>query len=158
MHKTLKRVQHGLEGMAVILMIAMFLCFLLQIFYRYVLNSPLGWTSEACTLAYVWVVFWGGAFLLRNEDHVAFSMLRDAAPPHVKRIYTGLFCLALGGTFAVGFPQMLDFVTFMAIDRTPMLRIRFDLAYSVFILFAVAVIIRCAFGLFRAAMNQGNTT
>lgn len=150
-------VQHLVEFMAVVLMIAMFTFFLLQIFFRYILNDPLSWTSEACTLTYVWVVFWGGAFLLKHQDHVAFSMVHDAAPPHVKRILTVLFCLGIGGMFVVGLPQVWDYITFMQIDRTPILRIRFDFAYAIFIPFALAVIIRSVGDIVSAIRTEKTT-
>lgn len=146
--------QHTAEFMAVSFMIAMFSFFLLQIFFRYILNQPLSWTVEACVLAYIWVVFWGGAFLIKHEDHVSFSMFHDAMPPHVKRVFVIAFCLCIGAMFATGLPQILDFITFMAIDRTPILRIRFDLAYSIFVVFVVAVIVRCIWDIYTAWRAQ----
>jgi len=35
------------ENIAALLLLAMFLCFILQIAARYVFNYPLGWTDEA---------------------------------------------------------------------------------------------------------------
>ncbi|KAB2875422.1 MAG: TRAP transporter small permease [Bauldia sp.] len=137
--------------MAVGLFVAMFVAFLLQIFTRYVLNHPLGWTLEACVILYIWIVFWTSAFLLRERDHVAFTMLCDAVAPGARRVFAILGALAIGGAFVAGFPAMLSYVAFMSIDVTPVTRIRFDYVYSIWILFAGAVIVRSAVLLVRLA-------
>ena len=67
------------EDVAVALLTAMFLSFILQIVSRYVVRQPLGWTLEACLLAWVWLVFWGAAFLVRDRDHVRFDIFYSAA-------------------------------------------------------------------------------
>jgi len=46
------------DDIAVVLMALMFVSFLLQIAFRYVLNQPLGWTEEVTVLCWVWVVLW----------------------------------------------------------------------------------------------------
>ena len=42
---------------------------LLQIFSRYVLNSPFGWTLELCRILWVWIVFFCCAFLVQEKDY-----------------------------------------------------------------------------------------
>lgn len=53
----------------------MFLTFMAQILFRYVLNLPLDWTLELCLTLWLWTVFWGTAFLLEDEDHVRFDIV-----------------------------------------------------------------------------------
>ena len=48
---------------AVVLIATMFVSFLLQIAFRYVLDRPLGWTEEVTVLCWVWLVLWGAATL-----------------------------------------------------------------------------------------------
>jgi len=132
----------GAELVAVILMTAMFSFFLLQIFTRYILNAPLSWTSEASTITYIWVIFWGSAFLLRNDEHVRFSILHDAARPHVRRLYSLLALIFVGAAFAAGLPGIWDYVSFMKIEKSPILGIRFDYLFSIFMVFAVVVVLR----------------
>ena len=52
------------DDVAVALIAIMFVSFLLQIVFRYLLNQPLGWTDEVTVLCWVWVVLWGAAFVL----------------------------------------------------------------------------------------------
>jgi C4-dicarboxylate transporter DctQ subunit len=62
------------EGVAAFLLLAMFLCFILQITTRYVFNYPLGWTDEASILFWIWCTLWGAAFVLRERDEVRFDI------------------------------------------------------------------------------------
>lgn len=139
----------GAESIAVALFIAMFGTFLLQIFARYVLNSPLGWTVELCIILYIWLVFWTSAFLLREHDHVSFNMLFLAAPPRGRRVMAiiGLACIA--GAFIAGFPVIVDYVMFMRIEKAPVTRITLDYVYAIFPVFIVALIIRSVVSLWR---------
>ena len=149
MSQVLAYLRKGAEFVAVGCFVAMFGAFLLQVFMRYVVNHPLGWTSEACVIFYIWVIFWTAAFLLRERDHVAFTMVYDAVRPPTRRIMAIVGVIAMGGAFVAGFPAMFSFITFMKIDVTPVTRIRFDYVYSVWILFAVAVIVRSVVSLVR---------
>jgi len=83
-HRALKR---GAELVGGLLLAAMFGAFLLQVFTRYVLHRPLDWTLEVCLITYVWFVFWACAFLLREQDHVAFGLLYQSVRPPVRRLF-----------------------------------------------------------------------
>ena len=65
---------------------AMFCTFLLQIFSRYVLQAPFGWTLELCLILWVWIVFFGNAFLVRERDHVTFDIFYLAARGRLRQI------------------------------------------------------------------------
>lgn len=130
------------EFIAAGLFLVMFGAFLLQIFSRYVLNSPLGWTLELCLAAYVWVVFFSAAFLTREDEHVSFDLFYVAAPPAGRRVLALVGSAALGAAFLAAYPATWDFVSFMKIDKTPIMGLRFDWFYSIYLLFAAAVSLR----------------
>jgi len=56
------------DNVAVALIATMFVSFLLQIVFRYVLNRPLGWSEEVTVLCWVWVILWGSSFIVADED------------------------------------------------------------------------------------------
>jgi len=64
----------------------LFFTFLFQIFSRYILRSPFGWTLELCLILWVWIVFFGCAFLVREKDHVRFNLLYSASSQKAKFI------------------------------------------------------------------------
>ncbi|MGI9499102.1 MAG: TRAP transporter small permease [Geminicoccaceae bacterium] len=136
--------------MAVGLLTAIFVLFILQIFTRYVIRQPLGWTLEACLIAWVWLVFWSGAFTLRHEDHVRFTVLSDSVGPKLRRLFAVLSALCLIAAFSLSLPATTDFIGFMAIESTSLLKIRFDHVFSIYLIFAIAIILRYARSLVTA--------
>ena len=68
-------------------------------------------------------------------------------PPPARRVLAILGVLVIGGAFLIALPATFDFVTFMAIESTPVIRWRFDLVFSVFLLFMIALIARLAWQL-----------
>lgn len=132
----------GADYVAVGLLTAMFLSFLLQVFSRYVLVNPLGWTLEACLVTWLWLVFWSCAFIVRERDHVTFNLFYVAMPPPVRRVLALLASAALVAAFLVSLPATVDYVAFMKIESTSLLRIRFDFLFAIYPIFLVAVAVQ----------------
>jgi TRAP-type C4-dicarboxylate transport system permease small subunit len=130
------------ELVGAVLLAAMFGAFILQVFMRYVVGRPLEWSLEVCLITYVWFVFWTLALLVREQDHVAFSLFYQSAPVAVRRVLAVVSTLLIAGFFLAALPATFDFISFMAIDSTWVLHLRFDLVFGVFLLFMVAVIWR----------------
>ncbi|MGQ7846488.1 TRAP transporter small permease [Granulosicoccus sp. 3-233] len=143
---------HGLPGwlqrradnVAVLLLSATFLIFILQIVSRYLFRAPLGWTLEACLLCWVWLVFWSGAFTLKDQDHVRFTILLDHCRPGTRRVFAVLSGICIVALLGVSLWPTIDFVQFMAIESTSLLKIRFDVFFSIYIVFSIAVMLRYA--------------
>jgi len=149
--KLFSSLRRGTELIGVLLFSGMFAMFILQIFTRYVLGRPFGWTSEACVIFYVWIVFWTSAFLVHERDHVAFTIFYEVASPKGKRVLAIIGAAALLVAFTAALPGTIDWVAFMKIEATPVIHIRFDIIYSVFVLFVIAVIGRAGYDLYRLA-------
>lgn len=135
----------GAEFVAAMMLAVMFLSFLVTILFRYVLNWPAGWASELSTVMWIWLVLWGAAFVTRERDEIRFDIFYGAVPPTARRVMLIIFSLAVIGLFLVSLPAVWDYVTFMSVQRTAYLRIRYDWLFSIYVVFAVAVIIRYSF-------------
>ncbi len=135
--------RRGTESVAAGLLAAIFVLFILQIFTRYVIRQPLGWTLEACLIAWLWLVFWSAAFTLANDDHVRFTVLAEAARPGLKRAFAILTAVALIAALGYSLPATADFIGFMAIEKTSLLKIPFNYVFSIYLIFAIAMIVRC---------------
>lgn len=134
--------QRGAEIVAVGLLTALFAFFIVQIASRYVFNHPLGWTAEACLIAWVWLVFWGAGLIIPNKEHVRFDSFTVKASPRGRRIAAIISCIFIVVTFVWSLPATIDYVQFMRIERSGTLRIPLNYVFSVFILFAAGVIVR----------------
>ena len=132
------------EQLAVILMAAMFVAFILQIASRYVVNRPLAWTEEVESIAWVWGVLFGAAFVLREHQEIRFDVIYSAVPPRVRRLFTIVTSLALVALYAYSLPAIAQYVAFMKAERSARLGIPFNLLYSVYVAFAAAAIVRYA--------------
>jgi TRAP-type C4-dicarboxylate transport system permease small subunit len=142
------------ENLLAALLAAVFVAFLVQVFTRYVLNSPVGWTTEVSTLAWVWGILWGAALVLRDEEEIRFDILYGAVPEGVRRVFDVITGLSVVAVFSWSLPAVFDYVTFMRVERSTYLGIRFDWLYSVYLVFAVATIVRHAMIAWRAATGR----
>jgi len=130
------------DVVAVALMATMFVSFLLQIFFRYVLNSPLGWTEEVTVLCWVWVVLWSASFVVSDREEVRFDIVYAAVPARVRRAFAFVASVAFVVLLAWSLPATWKYVTFMKREHSAYLHMRFDLLYSIYLVFAVACIVR----------------
>ena len=135
----------------------MFVGFLLQIAFRYLLNLPVGWTSELSIIAWLWGVLWGAAFVVKEREEVRFDLLYGAFSARARRIAGLVTGVAIVILYAVSFPATLDYVRFMKVERTAYLKIRFDHLYSIYALFLGAVIVRYLWILSRLLRGEDPT-
>ena len=130
------------ENVLAAMLAVMFVAFIIQIVFRYALNFPIGWSSELSVIMWLWGVLWGAAFVLREKEEIRFDIIYGAARRNLRRamgIVTGIALLVF---YIMSFEASLDYVAFMKVQTTAYLKIRFDWLYSIYILFAVAVICR----------------
>lgn len=130
------------ENLVALLLASMFLSFLIQILFRYVLNLPLGWTVEYVTLSWLWGILFGYAFVVRNEDIIRLDIVYYAVPVPVRRGMDIVANLSVVAILLWSLPKTVEYVTFMKIERTAFLRIPFDLVFSIYIPFILAVVAR----------------
>lgn len=137
------------EIVAALLFVAMFAAFLLQVFTRYVLNDPVTWTQEFVLITYIWIVFWCAAFLLHEREHITFDMVYVSLPPGPRRVLAVLLTGLVAVAFASALPATIDYISFMKIERSPVLGIRFDVLYAIFAVFVAAVVVMSSFRLWK---------
>ncbi|HBU96871.1 TRAP transporter small permease [Thalassospira lucentensis] len=142
------------ENIAALMLAVMFGAFIVQVACRYLLNFPIGGASELTIIMWLWIVLWGAAFVLREDDEIRFDIVYSAVPRKVRRVMTILAALALLLLYGVSLPATWDFVTFMKIQDTSYLDIRFDWLFSIYVIFAVAILIRYTWILIAALRGK----
>src|SRR5436190_19005674 len=83
------------ENVAVALLSVMFATFILQIFFRYVLNNPVGWSEEIIIATWLWTVLWGAAFILGEAEEIRFDIIYSNTTERVRRVFTIITGIAL---------------------------------------------------------------
>lgn len=130
------------ENVLAAMLAVMFLAFLLQIVFRYLLDWPTGWTTELSAVLWIWMVLWGAAFVLTEQEEMRFDLIYASARPQVRRVMFLISAVSLVFLYGYSFPAVLDYVTFMRVEKTAYMKIRFDWLYSIYAVFVVAIIVR----------------
>jgi TRAP-type C4-dicarboxylate transport system permease small subunit len=120
----------------------MFAVFIIQIIFRYVINLPIGWTHEISVMMWLWIVLFGTAFVVRDNEEIRFDIFYAAVGNRTRRVMVFLTAVTLVALFTISLPAVIDYVMFMKVEKTAYLKIRFDYLYSIYAIFAVAMIVR----------------
>jgi C4-dicarboxylate transporter DctQ subunit len=150
-----KRAYRFAEFAAAMLLAVMFLAFMAQIVFRYLFNFPIGWTSELTVITWLWLVLWGAAFVVTEAEEIRFDIIYSSVSTGTRRIMAIVTAVAILVLYGMSLPAVWDYVTFMAVQSTAYLKIRFDWLFSIYVIFAVAVLIRYAWILWWALKGRG---
>ena len=143
------------ENVAAAMLAVMFLAFVAQIVFRYVFNLPTGWSSELTIVMWLWLVLWGAAFVLKDEDEIRFDLIYGSAGRRT-RIGMGIVsALAVIVLYGMALPATWDYVSFMKVEKSSYLRVPMNWLFSIYVLFCVAIIVRYAWGLVRLLRGRG---
>lgn len=140
--KTVSRLRRFSEAVIAGLLAIIFVAFLVQIVFRYAFNLPVGWTAELSVAAWLWMVLWGSAFVLKESEEIRFDLVYSAVSRPVRRIMGIVISVALVGLYGLSFPAVWNYVTFMKVERSSYLHVRMDWMYSIYVIFALALIVR----------------
>lgn len=142
------------ESLIAAMLAVMFLAFLVQIVFRYLLDLPVGWTNELSLVLWIWLVLWGAAFVLREDEEIRFDLFYAMAGRRTRRVMFVVSALSLVALYAISLPAVVDYVTFMKVEKTAYLKIRFDWLFSVYVVFVVAAIARYLWLGWRALVGE----
>ena len=130
------------ENVLAAMLALMFFSFLLQILFRYVLNWPTGWTNELSAILWIWLVLWGAAFVLTEQEEMRFDLIYGAVGDRTRGAMFLISAAALIVLYGMSFPAVLDYVTFMKVEKSAYMKILFDWLFSIYIVFVVAILVR----------------
>ena len=90
-------------------------------------------------MMFMWMTLLGALLVERKNKHVKFSLIYDALPPVAGEIFHIIGFLIILVVLAASFVPTVKYIRFMKIQTTPVLHIPLNRAYSVYILFLVAM-------------------
>ena len=130
------------ENVAAAMLAVMFAAFVVQIVFRYFFDFPIGWAAELSVVMWLWLVLWGAAFVLRDDEEIRFDLLSSAAGRRA-RIAMGIVSgVALVILYGASLPATYSYVTFMKVESASYLKVRMDWLFSIYVLFLVAILAR----------------
>lgn len=169
MSTAMKWLTRSAEFVAAMMMAAMFLTFILQIAVRY--SAPFGWLAEAfplldpsrygwtlelCLALWVWIVFWGAAFVVGDRDHVTFDILYTHVDPKIRTWFAIIGSLAVCVGLLWSLEPTWSKFHILRLKKTATLNglfgdwVRMRDIYSVYMIFLLAVSARYAWRAFSA--------
>lgn len=143
------------ENIAAALLATLFFVFIIQIVFRYLLNFPVGWTNELSVICWLWLVPFGTAFIVKESEEIRLDLFYSASPERARRVMQVIAAVSLVALFSLSLPAVIDYVTFMKVQKTAYLKIRFDLLYAIYAIFAVAMIVRYLWLGYQAIWGKG---
>ena len=117
------------ENLLAAMLALMFGVFVIQIIFRYIINLPIGWTQEVSVIMWVWMVLFGTAFVVRDQEEIRFDILYATVSERTRRIMVVVCAFAVIILFGISLPAVLDYIGFMKVEKTAYMKIRFDWLY-----------------------------
>ncbi len=133
-----KQLKKGADLVGVLLFLATFAGIILQVFFRYVLDSPVAWSEEYTMIAYMWTVFWAAAFMVKEQEHVSFDIVYDSVSARTRRWLAAVALVFLIVAFVLLLAPTWDYLEFLTRRRTSVLRIPRVWVFGVFFIFLIA--------------------
>ena len=126
----------------VALLSVMFATFIIQIFCRYVLNNPVGWSEEVIITAWLWTVLWGAAFVVSEADEIRVDIVRSERSHRARRSVAVIVGIVLVALYCISLPASYAYVSFMKVERSAYLHVPINWLYAIYVIFLVACICR----------------
>jgi TRAP-type C4-dicarboxylate transport system permease small subunit len=145
------------ENIGAAMLAAMFIAFIIQIFFRYVLNWPVGWTTEVCTIAWLWGILWGSSFVIGEAAEIRFDIVYSSVSPKVRRVFKVITGTGLIALYLIALPDTISYINFMKVERTSYTGIRFNYLFSIYVLFVCATVVRYGWIVWRALRGSSET-
>lgn len=158
MHRSMRSgvdwIRRRAENIVAAMLAIMFVAFIIQIASRYFFNFPIGWSSELSVVAWLYMVLIGSALWLKESEEIRFDLVSGSLGPRGRRVI-GIIVAAVGLVlFAMSFPATWKYVTFMKVESSSYLKVRLDILYSVYLVFAAAIIVRYAWDVWRMMRGE----
>lgn len=132
-----------------LLFLSVFVAMNMQVVMRYLFNDPIGWTEEFTGIAFAWAFLWAGAWVLSWSDHICFDLIYSNLPAPAQRGVAIFVHIAVAGLFLAVLPATIDFILYMRVLRSPILRIPYDIGFACFGLFLGLIALRSAWAAMR---------
>src|SRR4030095_5262665 len=120
----------------------MFVAFIIQIVFRYFFNFPIGWSSELSVVTWLYMFVIGSAFWLKETEDVRFDLISGRLGPRGRRAIGLIVAVVAVVLFGMALPATVSYVAFLQVESSSYLQIILDVLYSVYVVFAVAIIVR----------------
>lgn len=139
------RISETLNGvvkhLAAVLTAAMAVLVFLQVLFRYVLNSPLDWSEELSSFAFVWMALLGASVGLRHNQHPRLDIFFNRFPVGLQKVVMTLVNLSIIFVLVVLSIFGVKLTLAMRMQRTAALGYSVSFVYMVLPISAVIMLV-----------------
>jgi TRAP-type C4-dicarboxylate transport system permease small subunit len=126
--------------------VMLFLAFLINVFFRYVVRNPQNWTFELSINAFVIVGLLGACAAYRTEDHVVFDLLYTRLKPKGQNILRMISYVIVIVFFLVALPGTIRYLVRLP-AVTSIMKIPLRFVFTAFPILMISTILRSAYRL-----------
>jgi len=126
--------------------VMLFLAFLMNVFFRYVLRNPQNWTFELSINAFVVVGLLGACAAYRTEDHVIFDLLYNRLNSKGQNILRIISYVIVIVFFTVAVPASISYLVKLR-AVTSIMRIPRRLIFLSYPILLISTVLRSAYRL-----------
>ena len=126
--------------------IMLFLAFLINVFFRYVVKNPQNWTFELSINSFVVVGLLGACAAYRTEEHVVFDLLYtrlSSKGQNILRIISNLIVILF---FSIALPASIMYLVKLR-AVTSIMRIPLRIVFSSFPILMISTVLRSTYRL-----------
>lgn len=121
----------GVETFVVVLGLGLMCAILfIQVFSRYLLNSPLVWSEELARYIFLWVSFFGLSYGIRKNTHIRMELIFNLFPPMGRRILQIILNLIMLFLMLYLIPPAVSFVYKMSSILAVATKVSMGLVYA----------------------------
>ncbi len=137
------KIDRFLGSVLVVIMAAMVLNVLWQVFTRFVIGTPSSFTDELSRYLMIWVGVLGAAYVSGKNRHVAIDVIRSKCTPRtqnlLKKIVFVLVILFALSAFVIGGSRLV-YITHILGQRSPALQIPLSFVYIIIPISGILII------------------
>ncbi len=104
--------------------------------------SAFGWTLEFIMVLWLWTIFFGNSFIVRDRDHVTFDIIYFAVGPQVRRVFVIVGALAIMAALWLSIEPTYGKMRILRIKSSATLPVKMLPIYSIYFLFLAVVGLR----------------
>lgn len=118
-----KKVMGNLDQILMAVTMAI-VCILLivQVFFRYVLNSPLIWSEECARYMFVWTVMLGLGYNVRTKNNISVSLVTSRLPQGIQRGMEYITDLIVLASYLFCLPSIMKYLEAQSRIRSTAMR------------------------------------
>ena len=119
----------------------LFICYIIIVAYRYIFYENISWMYEFSVFTFIWFVVFAASYGSRKEKHIVFSIVYDKRTEKTKLVIDLIGNLFILVVFIILLPNAYNSVSFMAVRKSPIMKIPYSIIYSPFIIFVILTLI-----------------